>query len=46
MENDLSVTSEEIMFAIFDGKKEITDEVYEEVKKFAAFIKQQEGKNQ
>lgn len=34
------VTDEDIKFALFGGDQEITDEMYEEVKRFAAFIKQ------
>ena len=30
---------EEIKFALFGGDQEITDEMYEEVKQFAAFVK-------
>jgi hypothetical protein len=33
------VTDEDIKFALFGGDGEITDEMYEEVKRFAAFIK-------
>ncbi len=35
-----AVTDEQIKFALFGGDGEITDEMYEEVKKFAAFVKQ------
>lgn len=34
-----AVTDEDIKFALFGGDAEITDEMYEEVKRFAAFIK-------
>ena len=34
-----AVTGEDIKFALFGGDGEITDEMYEEVKRFAAFIK-------
>jgi len=34
-----AVTDEDIKFALFGGDGEITDEMYEEVKRFAAFIK-------
>ena len=34
------VTDADIKFALFGGDGEITDEMYEEVKKFAAYIKQ------
>jgi len=37
-----SVTDEDIKFALFGGDGEITDAMYEEVKRFAAFIKQRE----
>lgn len=43
MENESETQAENIKFAIFDGGKEITEAMYEEVKKFAAFIKQREG---
>ena len=36
-------TDEEIKFALFGGSGEITDAMYDEVKKFAAFIKQREA---
>lgn len=32
------VTDEDIKFALFDGSKEITDEMFEEVKQFARFV--------
>ena len=38
-----SVSDEEIKFALFGGDGEITDEMYDEVKRFAAYIKQREG---
>jgi transcriptional regulator with XRE-family HTH domain len=38
-----SVSDEEIKFALFGGDGEITDAMYEEVKKFAAFVKQREA---
>ena len=34
-----AVTQEDIKFALFGGDGEITDEMYEEVKKFAAYLK-------
>jgi len=34
-----AVTDEEIKFALFGGDGNITDEMYEEVKKFAAYLK-------
>lgn len=36
------VSDEDIMFALFGGSGEITDEMYEEVKNFARFIAQRE----
>lgn len=38
-----SVSDDEIKFALFGGDGEITDEMYDEVKRFAAYIKQREG---
>lgn len=40
-----SVSDEDIKFALFGGDGEITDAMYDEVKKFAAFIKQREAKD-
>lgn len=37
-------TQEQIKFALFGGDGEITDEMYEEVKQFAAFVKQREAR--
>lgn len=37
------VTDEDIKFALFGGDGEITDEMYEEVRKFAAYVKQREA---
>lgn len=39
-----SVTEDDIKFALFDGAENITDEMYEEVKRFAEFVKQRENK--
>ncbi len=42
------VSDDAIKFALFGGDGEITDAMYEEVKRFAAFVKQREkekGKN-
>lgn len=36
------VTEDDIKFALFGGEGEITDEMYDEVKRFAAYIKQRE----
>lgn len=37
------VSEDEIKFALFGGDGEITDAMYDEVKKFAAYIKQREA---
>lgn len=37
-----SVSDDEIKFALFGGDGEITDEMYNEVRSFAAFIKRRE----
>ena len=37
------VSDEDIKFALFGGDGEITDEMYQEVKEFAALIKLREG---
>jgi len=37
------VSDEEIKFALFGGDGEITDAMYDEVKQFAAFVKQREA---
>ena len=37
------VSDDDIQFALFGGKDEITEKMYEEVKNFAAFLKQREG---
>ena len=37
------ISDDEIKFALFGGKGEITDEMYEEVKRFAAYVKQREA---
>lgn len=42
-EPEKSVTDDDIQFALFGGKDEITEKMYEEVKNFAAFLKQREG---
>ena len=39
------VSDEDIQFALFGGKDEITEAMYDEVKKFAAYLKQREGYN-
>lgn len=38
-----TISDEEIKFALFGGDGEITDAMYDEVKQFAAFIKQREA---
>ncbi len=38
-----TVTDDDIKFALFGGSGEITDAMYEEVKQFAAFLKQRES---
>lgn len=38
-------TDDDIKFALFDGAKGISDEAYEEVKRFAAFIKEKYQKD-
>lgn len=38
-----AVSEEDIKFALFGGDGEITDAMYDEVKKFAAFLKQREA---
>lgn len=38
-----SVSDDEIKFALFGGDGEITDAMYDEVKRFAAFVKQREA---
>ena len=37
------VTDDDIKFALFGGDGEITDAMYEEVKQFAAFVRQREA---
>lgn len=39
------ISDDDIQFALFGGRDEITEAMYEEVKQFAAFIKQREGYN-
>lgn len=41
-----NVTDEDIKFALFGGDGEITDEMYDEVKRFAAFVKMREAEKQ
>ena len=42
-EDSRAVSDDDIKFALFGGDGEITDAMYEEVKRFAAFIKQREA---
>ncbi|WP_303838647.1 helix-turn-helix domain-containing protein [Ruminococcus flavefaciens] len=37
-------TDEDIKFALFDGTEGVTDEMYDEVKRFAKYIKEQKEK--
>ena len=39
-----SISDEDIKFALFGGEGEITDEMWEEVKQFAEFVKAKHGK--
>lgn len=39
-----NVSDDDIKFALFGGDGEITDEMYEEVRNFAAFVKSREAK--
>lgn len=41
--DEKKVSDEDIKFALFGGDGEITDEMYEEVKRFAAFVKLREA---
>ena len=38
-----AVSDDDIKFALFGGDGEITDAMFDEVKRFAAFLKQREG---
>lgn len=38
-----SISDDDIKFALFGGDGEITDSMYEEVRRFAAFVKQREA---
>jgi transcriptional regulator with XRE-family HTH domain len=40
---DRRVTDDDIKFALFGGDGEITDEMYEEVRNFASFVKAREA---
>ena len=39
------VTEEDIKFALFEGSDDITDDMYEDVKAYARFIKERKRKN-
>lgn len=39
-----ALSDEELKFALFGGEGEITDEMFEEVKAFAAFVKEREAR--
>ena len=41
-----AVSDDDIKFALFGGDREVTDEMYERVKKFAAFIKLEEAEKE
>ena len=41
--SERSVSDDDIKFALFGGDGEITDAMYEEVRRFAAFVKQREA---
>lgn len=43
-EGKRTVTDDDIKFALFGGDGEITDEMYEEVRNFAAFVKARQAK--
>lgn len=43
MAGERSVSDDDIKFALFGGDGDITDAMYEEVKRFAAFVKQREA---
>lgn len=45
-EEILHPTQEELKFALFGGSGDITDEMYDEVLSFAAFVRQREEKKQ
>lgn len=42
-ENRQAVSDEDIKFALFGGSGDITDAMYDEVKRFAQFLKQREA---
>lgn len=44
-EEETVVTEDDIQFALFGGRDDITEKMYEEVKSFAAYLKQREKYN-
>lgn len=42
-ETEKVITDDDIQFALFGGNDEITEKMYEEVKSFAAYLKQRES---
>lgn len=42
-DSNATVTDDDIKFALFGGDGEITDEQYDEVKRFAQFVKERNG---
>ena len=44
-DGERSVSDDDIKFALFGGDGEITDAMYDEVRRFAAYIKQREADN-
>ena len=44
-DGERSVSDDDIKFALFGGDGEITDAMYDEVRRFAAYIKQREAGN-
>lgn len=42
-ENTSSASDDELKFALFDGSEGVTDEMFEEVKQFAAMVKMREN---
>ena len=42
--SQISVTDDDIKFALFGGATEVTDEMYEDVKRFAKFLIEKEKK--
>lgn len=42
-ETPRTAIDEQLLFALFDGTEGVTDEMYEEVKQFARFVKEREA---